>query len=68
MLFFGFVVAGLLVVIEMKYAPPIWVHALIWPPFILAGSLALIRPLKGTFIGIQFKYRSVEEDLPDDRF
>lgn len=61
-LFFGFVVAGLVLTVEMLYAPAMWIHALIWPPFILVGSLGLLRPFKGAFIGIQYKYQSDETE------
>ncbi len=62
----GFVVVGLIFVLEFNYAPPLWVHALIWPPFILAGALGALRPLKALFIGLQFKYRAVDEEFPPD--
>ncbi len=62
----GFVMAGLVFLLEFHYAPPFWVHAVIWPPFVLAGSLGALRPLKAMFIGLQFKYRSVDEEFPPD--
>ena len=62
----GFVVVGLAFLLEVNFAPPIWVHGLIWPPFVIGASLGALRPLKAMFIGLQFKYRSVEDEFPPD--
>src|SRR5712692_9765009 len=43
----GFIVAGLALVTEVKYEPPLWVHALLWGPVILLVTLGPLRPLKG---------------------
>ena len=45
--------------VEVKFAPPLWVHALIWPGIILAGAIALMRPLKATLIALQFQHRDL---------
>ena len=61
MLIVGFVVAGCALWLELSYEPPTWVHMVIWPPVILMLCLGTLRPFKGAFIGVQYKYRSVEE-------
>ncbi len=53
----GFVVVGAALVVEMRYAPPLWLHFLLWLPLTLALTLALMRPLKGWLVGAQFKHR-----------
>jgi uncharacterized protein (DUF983 family) len=53
----GTVSAGGVLWLELVHMPPIWVHALLWPPVIVGLSLALLRPFKGAFIGLQYKYR-----------
>ena len=62
MLFVGLIVAGLVFWLELTYQPPTWVHMVIWPPVILILSLGALRPFKGAFIGVQYKYRSVGEE------
>ena len=61
----GFGVVGLGVFIELTWAPSIWVHALIAITVTVGGSLALLRPLKGITVGLQHRYRAVDEpNLP----
>ena len=66
-LFIGTLVCGLLLYAEFRYSPPMWVHMTLWPPVIIFGSLALIRPIKAFFIGVEFKYRSVDYKFLDGR-
>ena len=61
---FVILILGALVVIaaltiEMKFEPPLWIHALLWPIFILAGAVALLRPFKATLIALQFRHRDL---------
>lgn len=56
----GFVVVGLALTVEVAYMPPLWVHAALWPPLILGGSLGLLPPLKGLLIGAHFRHRKGE--------
>ncbi|MCZ6886231.1 MAG: DUF983 domain-containing protein [Alphaproteobacteria bacterium] len=53
----GFLVVGLALLVEIRYAPPLWVHALLWLPLILGGALGLLRPLKAIMVGIHYRYR-----------
>lgn len=57
----GIVVVALAAFAEILYAPPLWVHAALWGPAVIGGSLAILRPLKGLTIALQHRYRSVEE-------
>jgi uncharacterized protein (DUF983 family) len=57
----GFAVTGLAIWIEYLFAPPLWLHALVWTVVTVAGAVALLRPLKGMLIALQYRYRSVEE-------
>lgn len=53
----GFVFVGLALFVEARFAPPLWVHVLLWVPGILVGSLLLLRPFKATLIALQYRYR-----------
>lgn len=57
--FFGILVIGALAaigatVVDLKYAPPLWVHAAVWVPFIVLGSIASLRLGKAALIHWQY--------------
>ena len=60
--FFAILIIGALTaigasVVEIKYEPPFWLHAVIWIPFITFGTLLSLRFLKAALIGMQYRYR-----------
>lgn len=59
----GFVVVGLALVVEFAYQPPLWLHALLWVPLILAVTLLPLRPLKGLLIALQYHHKAAEGRL-----
>ncbi len=54
----GFLVVPLALLFEARVEPPMWLHLLIWPVVILGGALALLRPMKGVFISLQFRNKA----------
>jgi uncharacterized protein (DUF983 family) len=56
----GFVVAGGALIVEIAYAPPIWVHVVVWGPLVLLLCLGLLRPLKGVLVALQYAHRAEE--------
>ena len=63
------VVAGLLWT-EVAYQPPVWLHMAIWLPLTVILSLALLPPVKGALVGLQWALRmhgfGGEDDHPAD--
>ena len=59
----GFGVTGAAVLVEYLYAPPLWVHAVLWIPATLAVTLGLLRPLKGLLVAMQYRNRAAEGRL-----
>ena len=59
-LILGAVVVFLALMVEVAYAPPLWVHAILWPPLILGGAIAMLRPMKATMIALQFRHKASE--------
>jgi uncharacterized protein (DUF983 family) len=57
--FLGFAVVGLAAIVEIKFAPPVWVHLLLWTPLILLGAIGLLRPLKAGLIALQYRHREL---------
>ena len=54
----GVVVVGLALWMEITYEPPIWVHALVAGSLSISLSLALVRPLKGLLIALQYSNKA----------
>lgn len=47
------VFAGVLIV-ELAYTPPYWVHFAIWMPLVLFGALGMLQPIKGAVVALQW--------------
>lgn len=60
MMIVGFVVVGLALYVEFTFAPPLWVHAILWIPLILVLAIGMLRPLKGFLIYQQYRHRARE--------
>ncbi len=56
----GFPVVFGALAIEIAFAPPMWLHLMVWPTLAVVGSLALMRPGKGAMIALQMKNRAAE--------
>lgn len=61
-LILGFIVVGCAVLLEIKTEPPLWVHALLWPPIILGGAILMLRTFKAILIALQFRHRAASTD------
>lgn len=62
----GAIVVSAALVVEVKYQPPYWLHALLWLPLILGLSLGLLRPLKATMIALQFRHIAGNGQINDN--
>jgi uncharacterized protein (DUF983 family) len=49
--------AGGSLILEVMKQPPIWVHVLVWPTFIVLSVGLLLRPVKAGVIALQYRYR-----------
>ena len=47
--------------LEFAATPPIWVHALIWIPVVIIGSVLLLRPLKAWLVAQHYAHRVHDE-------
>ena len=56
----GAVVVGSALGVEIAFEPPLWLHALLWLPLILATTLLPLRPLKGLMIALQYHHKAAE--------
>lgn len=51
----GHLVVPALLIVEVVYAPPIWLQYAIWLPIIAFGALALLQPTKGAVVALQWQ-------------
>ena len=61
-LLLGFLVVTLALWTDAAFAPPWWVHALLWIPFVAAGGLWMLRVAKALLVAVQFRHRRDEFD------
>ena len=61
-LILGFIAVGLALWVEFTFEPPLWVHAVLWPPVILGATIAMLRPLKAILIALQYRHRRHQDD------
>ena len=57
MVIVGHVIVGSVLGTEVAYSPPIWLHLVVWLPLTLILSLALLRPIKGIIVALQWALR-----------
>jgi uncharacterized protein (DUF983 family) len=64
----GHIVVPTALFIETDYSPPVWLQLAIYLPLTLVLSLALLQPVKGAVVGIQWALRmhGFDDTAPDD--
>jgi uncharacterized protein (DUF983 family) len=60
MFFLSVIVIGLAFWVEFAFAPPLWVHAVLWPLPTLALAVAVMRPAKALMVALQYRTRASE--------
>ena len=50
----GHVVVPLALVVEVTYAPPYWLHAVLWLPLTIGLAIGLLQPIKGAIVSWQW--------------
>jgi uncharacterized protein (DUF983 family) len=58
-------VAVMALLFDRAFAPPLWVHALVWPPLIIVAAGLALRPVKAAMVALQYRFRDVENDIRD---
>ncbi|WP_367615900.1 DUF983 domain-containing protein [Plastoroseomonas hellenica] len=49
------VVAAL--VVDVKYQPPLWVHAVVWPALVLGLAVFVMRAAKAALLALNWRHR-----------
>jgi len=50
----GHVVVPAALMAEVAYAPPYWLHAVLWLPLTIGLAVGLLQPIKGAIVGWQW--------------
>lgn len=53
----GHVVVALAFIVEVAFWPPLWVSLALWLPLTVILAVALLQPIKGALVGLQWSYR-----------
>lgn len=61
----GAIVTALAIAVELNFAPPFWVHILLWLPFTLALVLGLLRIAKAALLVLEYRNRAREGRLAE---
>ena len=61
----GAIVDGAALIVEIKYQPPFWLHAVLWLPLIVATTLLPLRSMKSLLIALQFHHKAAPGRLID---
>src|SRR5437868_14693380 len=49
----GAIVVAAALIVEVRYQPPLWLHAVLWLPLILATTLLPLRAMESLLIALQ---------------
>lgn len=63
----GAVVVGLALWVEFRFHPPIWVHAVLWIPFVALSTLWGLRVSKAALLIAEYRRKAVEATGKDVR-
>ena len=58
-------VTGLALLAEIFYAPPYWLHAVLWGSLAILLPLVLLRSFKGALIALQFRHKAEESKFAE---
>lgn len=50
----GHIVVPLVLAVETRFAPPYWVHFVLWPALVVTLTLGLLQPVKGCIVALQW--------------
>lgn len=51
----GGLVSLLAIIVELTYAPPFWLHLLLWAPLTLILTIGLLRIAKGLLLALEYR-------------
>jgi len=61
----GAIVTALALTVELAFAPPFWVHILLWVPLTLALVIGLLRVAKAALLALEYRNAAREGRLAE---
>ena len=61
----GGIVVALAILLQLKAAPPWWVHVLLWVPLTIVLTVGLLRLGKGLLLALEYRHRAREGRIKD---
>jgi uncharacterized protein (DUF983 family) len=61
----GAIVVAAALIVEVKYQPPMWLHAALWLPLTAAITLLPLRAMKSLLIALQYHHKAAPGRLID---
>lgn len=67
-LILGHIIVSVVLAVEIAWTPPLWVHMALWIPLTSALALAMLPPIKGALVGLQWALymHGFDPDAEDD--
>src|SRR6218665_279179 len=62
----GGIIVGLAIWVELRFAPPFWVHILLWVPLASLLTVGLLRFAKGLLLALEYRGGAREGRLRDE--
>ncbi len=59
-LIYGAIIVPMAFVLETYFAPPLWVHAVVWGLVMLLATLLSLRVLKAAMVALQYRWQTPE--------
>ena len=59
----GAITMAAALITDAKFAPPWWVHVLLWTPLTLGLTLVLLRVAKGLLVALEYRHDAGEGGL-----
>lgn len=53
----GAATVGAALWVDVRYTPPLWLHAVLWPALVLPLSVLTMRVAKAALVGLQWRHR-----------
>jgi uncharacterized protein (DUF983 family) len=62
----GFLITAGAVVVEVKFAPALWVHGLIWVPLTFISCIVFLRMFKMLLVTLEYRLEILKSEKPND--
>lgn len=59
-LILGAITAAAAIIVELTFAPPFWLHILLWPPIVLVLTILSLRASKGILLALEYAHAAHE--------